>query len=307
MAKRRYLGRRERDAAPSRRTAPDEAVSHAEEAALPDAEVHDDGELTQPKAPPILSGESAGVGMRPKGISVLECEELRKSFGGREVVCGVSISVGSGEVVGLLGPNGAGKSTTFYMMTGRVMPNAGTVTAEGRDVTRMPMYMRARMGIGYLPQEPSIFRNITVRENIQLVLAANEADKMKADAVCGELVDDFGLWHIIDSPGYSLSGGERRRVEIARCLAAKPSFILLDEPFSGIDPLAVNDLQEIIRALKNRGYGILLTDHNVRETLAITDRTYIIHRGSVVVEGSPETIANDKTAKRYYLGDNFEW
>ncbi|GHV56814.1 hypothetical protein FACS1894216_21020 [Synergistales bacterium] len=239
MAKRRYLGRQNTNAARAhpRPAREDKAASPAEKAKLPAPGVCDDygDEITQPKAPSLLSAESANIGRRSKKTSALECEELRKSFGGREVVCGVSISVASGEVVGLLGPNGAGKSTTFYMMTGRVMPNSGTVTVEGRDVTSMPMYMRARMGIGYLPQEPSIFRNITVRENLRLVLAANEANKKKINFICEELVDDFGLWHIVDSPGYSLSGGERRRVEIARCLAAKPSFILLDEPFSSQD------------------------------------------------------------------------
>ncbi|MDR3321965.1 MAG: LPS export ABC transporter ATP-binding protein, partial [Synergistaceae bacterium] len=212
-----------------------------------------------------------------------------------------------GEVVGLLGPNGAGKSTTFYMMVGRILPDFGSVFIDQKDVTPLPMYMRARMGVGYLPQEPSIFRRITVRENLELVLAAGGVPAAERGQRCDGLASEFGLGHVMAAPGYALSGGERRRVEIARCLAANPAFILLDEPFSGIDPVAVYDLQEIIRALRVKGYGILLTDHNVRETLAITDRTYIMHRGAVVVDGPPDKIANDPLAKKYYLGDRFEW
>ncbi|MDR1944246.1 MAG: LPS export ABC transporter ATP-binding protein [Synergistaceae bacterium] len=234
-------------------------------------------------------------------------EGLRKSFKKREVVSGVAISVCAGEVVGLLGPNGAGKSTTFYMMVGRITPDAGRVFIEKEDVTSLPMYMRARRGVGYLPQEPSIFRRITVSENLELTLSANGMGRLDNEKRRVELAGEFGLEHVLNAPGYALSGGERRRVEIARCLAANPSFILLDEPFSGIDPVAVYDLQEIIRKLKAKGYGILLTDHNVRETLAITDRTYIMHQGSVVVEGPPDAIANDPLAKKYYLGDRFEW
>jgi lipopolysaccharide export system ATP-binding protein len=234
-------------------------------------------------------------------------EILRKSFRNREVVSDVSVSVSSGEVVGLLGPNGAGKSTTFYMMVGRVLPDSGKVFIEKEDITSLPMYMRARKGVGYLPQEPSIFRRISVRENLELVLKANGVKGEESARRCDALADEFGLGHVMAAPGYALSGGERRRVEIARCLAANPAFILLDEPFSGIDPVAVYDLQEIIRALRTKGYGILLTDHNVRETLAITDRTYIMHQGKVVVDGSPDMIANDPLAKKYYLGDRFEW
>jgi lipopolysaccharide export system ATP-binding protein len=232
---------------------------------------------------------------------------LRKSFKRREVVGGVDISVGTGEVVGLLGPNGAGKSTTFYMMVGRIVPDFGNVFIEDEDVTTLPMYLRARRGVGYLPQEPSIFRRLTVRENLEIVLTANGVGRHERDERCDILADEFGLGHVMAAPGYALSGGERRRVEIARCLAAAPAFILLDEPFSGIDPVAVFDLQEIIRSLRTKGYGILLTDHNVRETLAITDRTYIMHKGAVAVEGPPEAIANDPLAKKYYLGDRFEW
>jgi lipopolysaccharide export system ATP-binding protein len=245
--------------------------------------------------------------MGDKGRFFFRGEALSKSFKRREVVSGINISVGAGEVVGLLGPNGAGKSTTFYMMTGRILPDSGKVYIGGEDVTALPMYMRARRGVGYLPQEPSIFRRISVRENLELVLASNGVKGGESEKRCDELSGEFGLGHVMAAPGYALSGGERRRVEIARCLAANPSFILLDEPFSGIDPVAVCDLQDIIRALKTKGFGILLTDHNVRETLAITDRTYIMHQGKVVVEGPPDKIANDPLAKKYYLGDRFEW
>ncbi|MDR0648341.1 MAG: LPS export ABC transporter ATP-binding protein [Synergistaceae bacterium] len=245
--------------------------------------------------------------MADSGRSVLSGTALSKSFKRREVVSGVSVSVGAGEVVGLLGPNGAGKSTTFYMMTGRIMPDSGKVFIGDEDVTRLPMYMRARKGVGYLPQEPSIFRRISVGENLDLVLASSGVGESERAQRSAALALEFGLGRVMEAPGYALSGGERRRVEIARCLAANPAFILLDEPFSGIDPVAVCDLQDIIRSLRAKGFGILLTDHNVRETLAITDRTYIMHQGKVVVSGPPDKIANDPLAKKYYLGDRFEW
>ncbi len=232
---------------------------------------------------------------------------LRKRFKNREVVSGVNLSVRTGEIVGLLGPNGAGKSTTFYMMVGRILPDEGKVYLGQNDLTGDPMYIRARRGIGYLPQEPSIFRHLTVSENIQLVLTELGHPSHEVAANAKRLIDEFGLSHISNAPGYALSGGERRRVEIARCLATRPSFILLDEPFSGIDPVSVYDIQEVISDLRLKGYGILLTDHNVRETLAITDRAYLMHQGRVVVEGPPDVIANDELAKKYYLGDRFEW
>jgi lipopolysaccharide export system ATP-binding protein len=232
---------------------------------------------------------------------------LRKSFKNREVVSGADIEVGTGEIVGLLGPNGAGKSTTFYMMVGRILPDAGKVYVADSDVTSAPMYMRARLGLGYLPQEASIFRRLSVIDNLRLVLNEQGMSGDSVESECARLIDEFGIGHIAAAQGYALSGGERRRVEIARSLATKPSFILLDEPFSGIDPVAVYDIQEIIRDLRRKGYGILLTDHNVRETLAITDRTYIMHKGVVVVEGPPNEIADDPLAKKYYLGDRFEW
>lgn len=237
----------------------------------------------------------------------LTADGLRKRFKNREVVSGVNLSVRTGEIVGLLGPNGAGKSTTFYMMVGRILPDEGKVRLDLDDVTNDPMYLRARRGIGYLPQEPSIFRHLTVSENIRLVLTELGHPPREAAAEAERLLGEFGLRHILNAPGYALSGGERRRVEIARCLATRPSFILLDEPFSGIDPVSVYDIQEVISDLRVKGYGILLTDHNVRETLAITDRAYLMHQGRVVVEGPPGVIANDPLAKKYYLGDRFEW
>ncbi|MDR0654244.1 MAG: LPS export ABC transporter ATP-binding protein [Synergistaceae bacterium] len=232
---------------------------------------------------------------------------LFKKFKKRLVVDDVSLSVNTGEIVGLLGPNGAGKSTTFFMMVGRILPDSGRVTINGREAGSMPMYARARLGIGYLPQEPSIFRDLSVLNNIKLVLRASRLDPKTAEAECERLIEEMGLSRIAGIPGYALSGGERRRVEIARCLATRPDFILLDEPFSGIDPVAVYDLQEIVAELRKKGYGILLTDHNVRETLAITDRTYLMYQGKIFLEGPPEVIANDPTAKKYYLGERFEW
>jgi len=219
----------------------------------------------------------------------------------------VSLVVKPGEIVGLLGPNGAGKSTTFYMMVGRILPDSGQVMINGRNASAMPMYERARLGVGYLPQEPSVFRSLSVEDNIKLVLRSNGMSARNATAECERLMEDMGLSHIASAPGYTLSGGERRRIEIARCLAMKPNFILLDEPFSGIDPVAVYDLQEIVSGLKMKGYGILLTDHNVRETLAITDRAYLMYQGKIFLEGPPEDIANNPEAKKYYLGERFEW
>ncbi|MDR1508450.1 MAG: LPS export ABC transporter ATP-binding protein [Synergistaceae bacterium] len=237
----------------------------------------------------------------------LKALELFKSFKKRLAVDGVNLIVNTGEIVGLLGSNGAGKSTTFYMIVGRILPDSGKVTINERDASFMPMYARARLGIGYLPQEPSVFRNLSVADNIKLVLMSNKADAPTANSECDRIIDEMGLSAVASAPGFALSGGERRRVEIARCLATKPSFILLDEPFSGIDPVAVYDLQEIVSGLKKKGYGILLTDHNVRETLAITDRAYLMYQGKVVLEGPPDTIANDPAAKKYYLGERFEW
>ena len=237
----------------------------------------------------------------------LRAVNLEKSFKERKVVDKVNLQINRGEIVGLLGPNGAGKSTSFYMITGRILPDSGNVYIGGEDISSLPMYRRARMGIGYLPQEPSIFRRLTVNENLELVFRERGLPKNESASAAEKLIDEFRLEAIVHAPGYALSGGERRRVEIARCLAMEPHFILLDEPFSGIDPVAVCDLQEIIEDLRNKGYGILLTDHNVRETLSITDRTYLLHRGEVVVEGHPVEVAKDPLARKYYLGERFTW
>ena len=216
----------------------------------------------------------------------LKASDLRKGYSGRLVVGGVSINVNAGEVVGLLGPNGAGKTTSFYMIVGLIRPDSGTVTIDGEEITGLPVYERARKGIGYLPQEASVFRNLTVRENINLVWEET-GQRKNAKELTDNLLEQFKITHIADTHGYALSGGERRRVEIARALTLKPKFILLDEPFSGIDPIAVADIQSMIHELKSQGYGILITDHNVRETLSITDRTYLIHDGKIFLSGSP--------------------
>jgi lipopolysaccharide export system ATP-binding protein len=229
---------------------------------------------------------------------------LRKSYKNRLVVSDVDIEVRRGEVVGLLGPNGAGKTTCFYMIVGLIRPDSGRIFAGGRDVTDMPVYRRARLGIGYLPQETSIFRPLTVRENLALV--CEELGRPDLSAV-EDLMERFHIGHVADTKGYALSGGERRRVEIARVMPLKPAFILLDEPFSGIDPIAVNDIQSMIQDLKNQGFGILVTDHNVRETLSITDRTYLIHDGRIVLNGTPDEMMKDPVARKFYLGANFEW
>ncbi|MDO5563132.1 MAG: LPS export ABC transporter ATP-binding protein [Synergistaceae bacterium] len=243
----------------------------------------------------------------PNANITLRAEHLLKIFNKRSVVDDVSLDISKGEIVGLLGPNGAGKSTTFYMITGRILPDDGRVYVGDIDVSDYQMYQRARAGIGYLPQEASVFRNLTVRQNLELVLEESGVEKEEREKKIETLLTDYGLAHLSDVQGISLSGGERRRVEIARCLALEPSFILLDEPFSGIDPIAVADLQAIIRNLKERGYGILLTDHNVRETLSITDRAYLIHEGKVFLEGLPHEIAENEQAKDFYLGKDFSW
>ena len=240
-----------------------------------------------------------------KDSHVLRAVSLKKSYKGREVVSSVSIEVRQGEIVGLLGPNGAGKTTTFYMIVGLVRPDAGSILIDDRDITGLPMYRRARMGVGYLQQEPSVFRNLTVRENLELVLEELEKTPAERGRMVDHLLGEFGIDRISDTPGYALSGGERRRVELARCLAGMPEFLLLDEPFSGIDPIAVFDIQQMILGLRGKGYGILLTDHNVRDTLAITDRATIIHQGKIVVEGAPKEVAGSEVARKYYLGDRF--
>ena len=236
----------------------------------------------------------------------LATEEIGKSYGGREVVRGVSLEIEQGEVVGLLGPNGAGKTTSFYMIVGLVRPDAGRILVDGQDISRLPMYLRARNhGISYLPQEPSIFRKLTVQDNILAVLEAQQLSWETRRTRTERLIEQLNLGHVRKTRGYALSGGERRRVEIARCLAIKPAFILLDEPFSGIDPIAVLDLQEIIFGLKKSGIGVLITDHNVRETLSVTDRAYIINEGRIFRTGTPGELGRDPEVRRIYLGENF--
>jgi len=237
----------------------------------------------------------------------LWARNLSKSYKGRTVVSSVNLTVRQGEIVGLLGPNGAGKTTTFYMVLGIVKPDGGRVLIDNDDLTELPMYKRARLGIGYLPQEASAFRNLTVEKNLHLVLEEQGINEEKKEEITERLIEEFNLQEVADLPGYALSGGERRRLEIARSLAIDPAFILLDEPFSGIDPIAVYDIQQIILGLRTKGYGILLTDHSVRETLAITDRTYLIHQGSILIEGSPEEVAESDVARKFYLGERFSW
>ena len=236
----------------------------------------------------------------------LSTDEIGKSYKGRQVVQGVSLEVHQGEVVGLLGPNGAGKTTSFYMIVGLIRPDAGRILADEEEITRVPMYMRARQyGISYLPQEASVFRKLTVEENMLAVLEAQSISSATRRARTEKLVDQLNLGHIRKTRGYQLSGGERRRVEIARCLCIQPSFILLDEPFSGIDPIAVADLQEIIFDLKASGIGVLITDHNVRETLSVTDRAYIINEGRIFRTGTPDQLGRDPEVRRVYLGGGF--
>ncbi|MDY6399292.1 MAG: LPS export ABC transporter ATP-binding protein [Synergistales bacterium] len=239
-------------------------------------------------------------------MNTLTASDLRKEYNGRLVVGGVTLSVNAGEVVGLLGPNGAGKTTSFYMIVGLIKPDSGSVFLDFKDVTGLAVYERARAGIGYLPQEASVFRNLTVRENINLVWEET-GQRRYMNELTDELLREFKITHIADTKGYSLSGGERRRVEIARALTLKPKFILLDEPFSGIDPIAVADIQSMIQDLKAQGYGVLITDHNVRETLSITDRAYLIHDGAIFLSGTPDEIVSNELARKFYLGENFEW
>jgi lipopolysaccharide export system ATP-binding protein len=239
-------------------------------------------------------------------MQTLATDDITKTYKGRRVVNGVSLHVRQGEVVGLLGPNGAGKTTSFYMIVGLTPPESGRILVDGEDITREPMYLRARnYGISYLPQEPSIFRKLTVEENILAVLEAQPMPWHERREKVETLIAQLGLGHIRQNRGYAISGGERRRVEIARCLCISPSFILLDEPFSGIDPIAVLDLQKIIFNLKASGIGVLITDHNVRETLSVTDRAYIINEGRVFRAGTPEQLGNDPEVKRVYLGESF--
>ena len=238
-------------------------------------------------------------------MSTLRTHELTKSYSGRTVVRGVSLEVNAGEVVGLLGPNGAGKTTTFYMTVGLTAPDSGRVTLDGIDITDDAMYVRARKGIGYLPQEPSIFRGLTVEQNILAILETLNLDAAERRARLRQLLSELGLTHLAASPAHTLSGGERRRAEITRALVMSPRFILLDEPFAGIDPIAITEIQKIIFHLKARGIGVLITDHNVRETLRITDRAYIVHDGTIHRSGTPDRLAADEDVRRIYLGADF--
>jgi lipopolysaccharide export system ATP-binding protein len=246
----------------------------------------------------------AGNGRETLGEG-LAAETLVRYYGKWRVVNGVSIEVHRGEVVGLLGPNGAGKTTCFYMIVGLLRPNEGRILLNGKDITAEPMYRRARMGLGYLAQEPSIFRRLTVRENLVAVLETLKLDKKARAARLSELLDDLNLTHLADRQAHKLSGGERRRVEITRALVRQPSFILLDEPFVGIDPIAVGEIQDIVHRLRQRGLGVLITDHNVRETLRITDRAYIMYEGRILMQGSAEQLAGDPRAREIYLGERF--
>jgi lipopolysaccharide export system ATP-binding protein len=252
-----------------------------------------------------LSMQSLGVNndAASEGLFV---DAIGKSFGDRPVVKSVSLRLKRGEVAGLLGPNGAGKTTCFYMITGLVAADYGSIYLDGEDITSQPMFQRARMGVGYLPQEASIFRGMTVEQNVMAVVEMRQKDQRKAREQVTQILEELRITHIRKSPAVALSGGERRRVEIARALASEPSFMLLDEPFAGIDPLAISDIREVVSYLKNRGIGILITDHNVRETLQMVDRASIIHAGEVLFEGSPQEIVDNPEVRRVYLGDSFD-
>jgi len=246
-----------------------------------------------------------GDGRQPARQAYLAAHGVEKSFGGRMVVRGVTLYVRRGEAVGLLGPNGAGKTTVFYMITGLINADKGRIELDGYDVTTLPMYQRARLGIGYLPQEASIFRGLNVEDNIRSVLEVVEPDRRRREADLNALLEEFNIARVRKTPAIALSGGERRRVEIARALATRPSYMLLDEPFAGIDPIAVGDIQALVRHLTNRGIGVLITDHNVRETLGLTDRAYIIYSGEVLMEGRADDIVNNPDVRRLYLGEEF--
>lgn len=256
------------------------------------------------------AGETPQAAAQPRlvsavGESGLFAHDLGKRFKKRPVVRGVSLSVRRGEVVGLLGPNGAGKTTCFYMIIGLIQPDHGSITLDGQDISNLPMYRRARLGIGYLPQEASIFRGLSVENNIRAVLEITEPQRERREAILDALLAEFSITHLRRTPALALSGGERRRVEIARALASNPHFILLDEPFAGIDPIAVGDIRELVRHLKDRGIGVLITDHNVRETLDVIDRAYILHDGMTLMEGAPSDIVGNEDVRRVYLGDRF--
>jgi lipopolysaccharide export system ATP-binding protein len=262
----------------------------------------------RPKPNPKTNPKTNGAAVAPRltqRTGYLAVHSVEKSFGSRHVVRGVSIYVRRGEAVGLLGPNGAGKTTVFYMITGLIKADRGAIELDGHDVTKLPMYQRARLGIGYLPQEASIFRGLTVEQNIRAVLEVVEPSRKKREAELNSLLDEFNIARLRKTPSIALSGGERRRVEIARALATRPNYMLLDEPFAGIDPIAVGDIQDLVRHLTNRGIGVLITDHNVRETLGLTDRAYIVYAGEILTEGNPDEIVNNPDVRRLYLGEEF--
>ncbi len=238
-------------------------------------------------------------------MHALEISGLKKSYNGKPVVSDITLNINSGEVVGLLGPNGAGKTTTFYIITGMIRPNAGQVNYSEKRITKFPMYKRSRFGIAYLPQEASIFRKLTVKENLMAIMQMIGLPKKEQLEKCDQFLSELSITHIADSVGYNLSGGERRRTEIARTLVTDPKFILLDEPFAGVDPIAVEDIQGIIHSLKKRGIGVLITDHNVHETLSITDRAYLLFQGEILKEGTANILANDDQVRKLYLGENF--
>jgi lipopolysaccharide export system ATP-binding protein len=258
----------------------------------------------KPRPPRPKTNGAAAPRPAPR-VGYLAVHSVEKSFGSRQVVRGVSIYVRRGEAVGLLGPNGAGKTTVFYMITGLIKADRGSIELDGHDVTKLPMYQRARLGIGYLPQEASIFRGLTVEQNIRAVLEVVEPSKRKREAELTSLLEEFNIARLRKTPSIALSGGERRRVEIARALATRPNYMLLDEPFAGIDPIAVGDIQDLVRHLTNRGIGVLITDHNVRETLGLTDRAYIVYAGEILTEGNPDEIVNNPDVRRLYLGEEF--
>ena len=239
-------------------------------------------------------------------MATLSARNLAKSYGKRQVVIDVSLQVSSGEIIGLLGPNGAGKTTCFYMIAGLVRGNGGKITLNGEDITHSPMHKRARLGLGYLPQEASVFRKLTVAENIMAVMENGKVEKSVRQQRLEQLIDEFHIGHIRDSLGMALSGGERRRVEIARALAVTPDFMLLDEPFAGVDPVSVGDIKKIVEYLKSRNIGVLITDHNVRETLSLCDKAYIVGEGHIIAEGGPEDILNNELVRSVYLGDDFK-
>jgi lipopolysaccharide export system ATP-binding protein len=261
---------------------------------MTDRPLHPPKPPTNPPAPRLVADNRG-----------LVASNLGKRFKKRPVVRGVTLAIQRGEVVGLLGPNGAGKTTCFYMITGLIPPDYGTIVLDGEDITDLPMYRRARLGIGYLPQEASIFRGLNVEDNIRSVLETIEPVRDRREAILDALLAEFSITHLRRTPSLALSGGERRRVEIARALASNPHFVLLDEPFAGIDPIAVGDLRELVAHLKDRGIGVLITDHNVRDTLDVIDRAYIIHDGMVLMEGGPRDIIGNEDVRRVYLGDRF--